>query len=94
MVPAYPKKAKKIIDERQLNLEDFNKPTHFLQDNVENNAVIEYFFLLFLVYSQTLPRGLDNSRSILPHPPPPTTKKKGKGEKEGVCAYKKLYLNI
>ena len=40
MVPAYPKKAKKIIDERQLNLEDFNKPTHFLQDNVENNAII------------------------------------------------------
>ena len=56
---------------------------------------------LFLVYSQTLPRGLDNSRthvasSPIPPPPPPTTKKreKGKGEKEGVCAYKKMYLNF
>lgn len=89
MVPTDPKKGKEIIDERQLNLEDFNKPTHFLQDNVENNAIIEYFFLLFLVYSQTLSRG--HSRSILP---PPPNQKKGKGGKEGVCAYKKLYLNI
>ena len=46
MVPTYPKKGKEIIDERQLNLEDFNKPTHFLQDNVENNAIIEYFFFI------------------------------------------------
>jgi len=43
MVPSYLKKGKEklMTDERQLGLEDFNKPTHFVQDNVENNAIIE-----------------------------------------------------
>ena len=65
-------------------------------------------FLLFSDYSQTSPRGLDNSQSKLQYVSPPPTppkkqinkKKKKKQErereweKEEVCDYKKLHFNI
>ena len=53
MVPTYLKKAKKITVERQVDLKDFNKPVHFLQDNVRSKRMksSNTFFLMFCLFT-------------------------------------------
>lgn len=96
MVPTYLKKVKKITVERQVDLKDFNKPVHFLQDNVRSKRMKSsntFFFNVLFIHKLRQEAWITQRVSSTMRLKNNRERRKEK-EKEEVCAYKKLLLNM